>query len=98
MPRLTDESLLESFRMLSHCEMCGHLRMVDMKLDPHHLISRGAGGPDITENLLGVCRFCHNRMHNGTIPNRAVLCVIACRLGKTPEEVQQRVWEVMREN
>jgi 5-methylcytosine-specific restriction endonuclease McrA len=33
-------------------------------LDPAHVISRGAGGPDTLENLRTRCRFCHTRSHN----------------------------------
>jgi len=31
--------------------------------DPHHLISRGAGGPDEVWNILPVCRIHHAEIH-----------------------------------
>lgn len=31
--------------------------------DPHHLVSRGAGGDDVEWNLLPLCRICHTAIH-----------------------------------
>ena len=42
------------------CEMCQQDRAVDI----HHLESRGMGGSknkDYIENLMGLCRDCHNK-------------------------------------
>ena len=42
------------------CEMCQQDRAVDM----HHLEGRGMGGSkskDYIENLMGLCRDCHNK-------------------------------------
>ena len=33
---------------------------------PHHVISRGAGGPD-TGNVIPLCIICHNLAHTGHI-------------------------------
>lgn len=30
-------------------------------IDPHHIKTRGSGGHDIEENLIGVCRKCHQK-------------------------------------
>ena len=41
------------------CEYCGR-----QAVDVHHLIPRGMGGSktkDYIENLMGLCRKCHNR-------------------------------------
>ena len=45
------------------CEMCQQDRAVDI----HHLNSRGMGGSnskDYIENLMGLCRDCHNKAEN----------------------------------
>lgn len=31
--------------------------------DPHHVKSRGAGGGDTSDNLLPLCRRCHQEWH-----------------------------------
>lgn len=41
------------------CENCGN-RAVDV----HHLTFRSQGGKDVIENLIGVCRDCHNHAHS----------------------------------
>jgi hypothetical protein len=44
------------------CEMCG-----TPAVDIHHLDSKGMGGSktkDYIENLIAVCRDCHNDCHN----------------------------------
>ena len=47
------------------CEMCQQDRAVDI----HHLDNRGMGGSktkDYIENLVGLCRDCHNNAENDT--------------------------------
>lgn len=46
------------------CEVCG-ARSVDL----HHIIPKGMGGDptgkrDVIENLIALCRECHNKAHN----------------------------------
>lgn len=55
-PRIIDEAALDRCRRRGHCEICGRPGN-----DPHHVISRGAGGPDHDYNLICLCRFDHNR-------------------------------------
>jgi len=31
-------------------------------LDPHHLVSRSDGGDDIADNIIGLCRDCHDKI------------------------------------
>ncbi|ARS91320.1 HNH endonuclease [Natrarchaeobaculum aegyptiacum] len=42
------------------CTRCG---ADDRTLQAHHVIPRGAGGPDALENLLTLCRPCHGVIH-----------------------------------
>lgn len=34
-------------------------------VEGHHVKHRGAGGDDIEENLLPLCRWCHIKIHTG---------------------------------
>jgi 5-methylcytosine-specific restriction endonuclease McrA len=36
-------------------------------LDPHHIVTRGAGGDDVPENIITLCRRHHNDAHAGKI-------------------------------
>jgi len=56
--RIKDEKLLEEFRN-KPCEVCGH----HGPSDPHHIISRGAGGDDTRDNLISLCRSHHTQIH-----------------------------------
>lgn len=42
------------------CTRCG---ANDRTLQAHHVVPRGAGGPDDLENLVTLCRPCHGVMH-----------------------------------
>lgn len=33
----------------------------------HHIVSRSQGGSDLPENLIGVCRNCHEKIHTGKL-------------------------------
>lgn len=46
------------------CEMC---RMEPMD-DVHHIVFRSHGGNNEIENLIGLCRWCHNRAHGTMRP------------------------------
>lgn len=48
------------------CEACGINRCVDV----HHLVFRSHGGTDDIENLIGLCRKCHEDAHNNPAFNR----------------------------
>lgn len=45
------------------CELCGITKDITL----HHLIYRQFGGATEKENLLSVCRSCHNDIHHGII-------------------------------
>jgi hypothetical protein len=47
----------------SGCQLCGSKLEVTL----HHLIPRQMGGATEEENLLSVCRPCHDAIHSGTI-------------------------------
>lgn len=39
----------------------------DGRLDVHHIIFRSNGGSDVPENLITLCRTCHEKLHNEEI-------------------------------
>ena len=63
------------------CEWCGRTATVDV----HHIENRGIGGSkllDTPENLIGLCRPCHDRAHKDREFN---------------EKLKQRVKEILNE-
>ncbi len=38
-----------------------------MATDGHHILLRSAGGDDIEDNIMPLCRHCHMRYHNAEI-------------------------------
>ena len=65
-PRVVDPDALRRFR-LEHlgepCDICERRPGTD----PHHVQYRSHGGPDAPENLLWLCRTCHDDLHAGRI-------------------------------
>jgi 5-methylcytosine-specific restriction endonuclease McrA len=45
------------------CELCSK----DTNLHGHHIVDRGFGGSGEPENILVVCKGCHDKIHNGEI-------------------------------
>ena len=43
--------------------------------DPHHIKTRGAGGKDVPENGILLCRQIHNDGHGGVIRNFQQECL-----------------------
>lgn len=46
-----------------HCRNCNNSN----GLDPHHVIFKSAGGSDNPNNLLTLCRKCHDDIHAGRL-------------------------------
>ena len=46
------------------CEVCG-----DVATDIHHIKYKSRGGKDEIDNLIGLCRSCHNKAHDEIIRN-----------------------------
>jgi len=51
------------------CEACGR-----EAVDVHHISGRGPG-KDVIENLMGVCRKCHDKAHNETLSESDMLYI-----------------------
>ena len=39
----------------------------DRRLEVHHIVFRRNGGSDEQDNLITLCRVCHDELHNGNI-------------------------------
>lgn len=57
------------------CENCG-----DRASDVHHLVFRSQGGTNEIENLMGLCRECHNEAHNSVSYNEKLKIIHERRL------------------
>ena len=64
--RIRDPDAIARFR-LEHlgepCDICERRPGTD----PHHVQYRSQGGADVPENLLWLCRTCHDDLHAGRI-------------------------------
>ena len=61
----------QRFKMLvlerdGRCLACG-LYLDEWTVNPHHIITKGAGGDDSPENGVALCQECHVAVHNGQI-------------------------------
>lgn len=87
---IRDEKLLAIVRQETCC-WCGSLP----PNDPHHIYAKGMGGGsrlDTTENVVPLCRDCHQKHHNGNEPTRADLIhENAKRLGRTSADVLRQI-------
>ena len=90
-----DEALLQEFRVKCICERCG--KRVWTGLDPHHLLSKGAGRVDIRCNLAALCRECHNLVHSNPDELANLFQRVADREGMTVEAIKEEVWRIRRQ-
>ncbi|SMC63574.1 hypothetical protein [Sporomusa malonica] len=96
--RVKNPKLLKQLKKeVGCCEKCGS----HFNLESAHLISKGANGPDIRENvaiLCGPARYgagCHGAEHRGKISKYELFEIVAKREGITPEECRTRVRRAM---
>lgn len=59
MDKIKDKNLCKKYRSIS-CEVCGSWNEVS----GHHIKSKGSGGWDVVENLIGLCFDCHRYVHD----------------------------------
>lgn len=89
-----DDDCLENYRH-GPCEWCGKRG----RTDPHHLTCRGIGGGhrlDIPENMLALCRSCHDLVHAGKIKRDEMVAVVARRQKTTPEAIMEHIYLLRR--
>ena len=73
--RVRNQATIDNCRR-DYCEMCGQ----PAGNEPHHIFPRGAGGPDIPENLIQLCPACHRKAHSGVFTKERLLKVVGRRL------------------
>ncbi len=91
--KVLNPDLLATYRT-KRCAVCSR----NYGVCGHHFYAKGMGGGsqlDIPENLLPLCVECHDKAHWGKIERPELLRLIAARLGKTPEECQQVIWDTL---
>lgn len=89
-----DPAFIRKFRKEHKCcEICGSENCLEVA----HIISKGAGGPDIEENVImldGPAAFqkgCHGANHIGKLNQDELFKFAAQRIGITPDECKRRV-------
>jgi len=75
-----------------YCEICGTRAYGGA----HHVISRGAGGPDHPLNLIQLCAQCHSKVHAGNISRKRLWEIIARRERMTPEGVEEKLYRLKK--
>lgn len=82
-------NLIRQFRKEHDCcEKCGSHSFLEVA----HITGKGAGGPDIKENILMLCgpacmsKGCHGADHRGEIPKEELYKIAGKREGLTGEE------------
>lgn len=88
--RVRDPKAILGARKL-YCERCRRPAFGE----PHHIFTRGAGGPDIKENLIQLCT-CHDLAHRGKIPRQELMEIVARREGTTADEIERIIRGKMR--
>ena len=89
--RLVDPAAYAAARK-DYCELC-YSRAYG---GPHHVITRGAGGPDLPENLIQFCTKCHRMAHDGNIPRSLQFAIVARREGVEVEELVETINRIRR--
>ncbi len=55
-----------------YCEVCRRGHNINNNLDLHHIVYRSHGGSDEVQNIICVCRHCHDLIHNGDISKKDI--------------------------
>ncbi len=89
--RLTDKKAIKAARK-PYCERCG----ARASGENHHVVTRGAGGPDHALNLIQLCQTCHTKAHAGNISKQELFEIIAKREGVPVQDVIDTVRRLQR--
>lgn len=74
-------------RLAKKCSFCGTKRALTL----HHLVRREWGGATEPENLLCLCRDCHDRVHRGELNDRELIWGVgAARIERMLGDLQKR--------
>jgi len=85
--RISDSDKFEAEVKKPFCEYCGS------RTDeyPHHVETRGSGGPDVKRNGIQLCKVCHDKAHRGKIKKRVLFEIIARREREDVEDIIENV-------
>lgn len=90
------QSTLDIFRAKRNCEWCGKSVA---GCEPNHLRGKGFGGGfrlDVAINLIGMCRLCHQKYHDGNIKRADVESQVAKREGTNLETLREALAFLIR--
>lgn len=88
--RFTNDLIVNECKK-THCEICHR----ETQGIPHHIVSRGAGGPDIPENLIQLCTICHTKAHNGEYTKDFLFGIISRRLKQNIDTLKLKIKTIM---
>jgi hypothetical protein len=74
------------------CEGCHY----NIAVDVHHVLFRSRGGKDAIENLVGVCRKCHNAAHLASSANDAMRRIAAKSIRERKRLIHGGLYEAPR--
>lgn len=90
--RLTDSKTVQACRK-EWCEVCGQRSYGE----PHHIITRGAGGPDHRYNLIQLCWVCHyGKVPAAELPKEILFGFVAKREGVTVAIIEETLNRIRR--
>ena len=70
---------------ICYCEACGRGGRVDKGgFDIHHIIYKSQGGKDEIDNLILLCRRCHDMAHNGELNKDNLILIHRYKMGGKP--------------
>lgn len=93
--RIIDDALLAALRRQETCEWCNAKSRTGR--DPHHYwYTRGHCRLDVPENLVALCRSCHQAAGTGAISRRALLTVVAIRMNLDEDVILTRLYDLRR--
>jgi len=84
--KIENDDIRGLFRTPGLCQLCG--KPCPQGTDPHHVLSRGAGGSDIRIGLLSVCRECHSTKVDSKKGTERCWKAIALRENATVDEIK----------
>lgn len=85
--RVRNQQTIEDAK-LDYCELCGRPCYGN---EPHHIVPRGAGGPDIKENLIQLCPVCHTDTHSGHHTKEELFAIVGRRLELSIDEIEEAI-------
>jgi hypothetical protein len=87
--RIVNKKSIEDCKSIGYCQVCGRIGN-----DPHHIVTRGASGPDHKYNLICLCRLCHIDAHSGKLEKELLFDKLSTKYRKDIDE--NTIFAIMR--